>query len=58
MPLRDPAGWDELRFTCWHRHKGYLRGIPEQVDRWERSARLNPCKLIDCPERVRVQEEA
>jgi hypothetical protein len=34
-----------------------MRGAPEVVDDWEARAKMNPCKLVGCPERVRPIEE-
>ena len=50
------AGWERIEFRCWHSNRGVLSGPPAFVDVWEREARSNPCKLIDCPQRVRPRE--
>lgn len=46
-----------MRFKCFHGHRYSLRGEPAVIDDWEARAKLNPCKLAGCPERVRPTEE-
>lgn len=51
------AGWERIEFQCWHKIRATLRGIPSVIDLWEYEAHSNPCKLINCPHRVRAHEE-
>lgn len=53
----DRPGWDQIRFACFHKRPGLMRGEPALVDTWEAEAKMNPCRLIACPERVRPIEE-
>lgn len=55
--ILDRPGWEQIRFKCFHGHRHVMRGVTEVIEDWEARARMNPCKLTNCPERVRPTEE-
>ena len=55
---RDAGGWERIDFACSHGTRYRARGIPSVIDEWERSARINPCKLAGCPQRYIPPEES
>ena len=57
MRDRDRPGWEKIRFKCFHGRPGLWRGEPAALDALEALARINPCKLTNCPDRVRPKEE-
>lgn len=45
-------GWEQVKFRCFHKRPGHWVGEPAAMDHVEALARINPCKLNACPDRV------